>query len=71
MVLFATVRQHGVPDGPVTDGGSMFRAKRLLTVLGRLGVVNHAIARCQAWQNSIETNFGIERRLADLGFGCA
>jgi len=71
MVLFAAVRQHGAPEGLVTDGGSIFRAKHLLTVLDRLGVVKHEIARRQAWQNYIEANFGIQRRLADWGFGRA
>jgi hypothetical protein len=68
MVLFAAVRQHGAPEGLVTDGGSVFRAKHLLTVPDRLGVVKHEIARPQAWQTSIEANFGMQRRLADWGF---
>lgn len=71
MVLFAAVRQHGAPEGLVTDGGAIFRAKHLLTVLERLGVVKHEIARRQAWQNYIEANFGIQRRLADWGFARA
>jgi len=36
-----------------------------------LGVVKHEIARRQAWQNYIEANFGIQRRLADWGFARA
>jgi len=71
MVLFAAIQQHGAPEGLVTDGGSIFRAKQLLTVLERLGVVKHEIARRQAWQNYIEANFGIQRRLADWGFSRA
>src|SRR5262245_59375023 len=71
MVLFAAVQQHGAPEGLVTDGGSIFRAKQLLTVLDRLGVVKHEIVRRQAWQSYIEANFGIQRRLADWGFGRA
>src|SRR5829696_2971411 len=71
MVLFAAVRQHGAPEGLVTDGGGVFRAKQLLTVLDRLGVVKHETARRQAWQNSIEANFGIQRRLADWDFARA
>lgn len=71
MVLFAAVRQHGAPEGLVTDGGAVFRAKQLLTVLERLGVVKHEIARRQAWQNYIEANFGIRRRLADWDFARA
>jgi hypothetical protein len=71
MVRFAVVRQHGAPEGLVNDEGSIFRAKHLLTVRDRFGVVKHEIARRQAWQNSIEANFGIQRRLADWGFGRA
>jgi len=71
MVLFAAIQQHGAPEGLVTDGGAIFRAKQLLTVLDRLGVLKHEIARRQAWQNYIEANFGIQRRLADWGFARA
>jgi transposase len=71
MVLFAAIRQHGAPEGLVTDGGAVFRAKQLLAVLDRLGVVKHEIALRQAWQNYIEANFGIQRRLADWGFARA
>ena len=71
MVFFMAVQQHGAPAGLVTDGGAIFRAKHLLTVLDRLGVVKHEIARRQAWQNYIEANFGIQRRLADWDFAHA
>jgi hypothetical protein len=43
----------------------------LLTILERLGVTKHEIARRQPWQNYIEANFGIQRRLADRGFSQA
>jgi hypothetical protein len=49
----------------------VFRAKQLLIVLDRFGVVKHEIARRQAWQNYIEANYGIQRRLADWGFARA
>ncbi len=65
MVLFAAIRQHGAPEAIVTDSGSIFRAKPFLAVLDRLGVAKHEIARRQPWQNDIEANFGIQRRLAD------
>ncbi len=48
MVLFMAIQQHGAPEGLVTDGGSIFRAKQLLTVLDRLGVAKHEIAPRQA-----------------------
>jgi transposase InsO family protein len=45
MVLFMASQQHGAPAGLVTDGGSVFRAKQLLTILDRLGIQKHEIAR--------------------------
>jgi putative transposase len=71
MVLFMAIQRHGAPEGLVTDGGSVFRAKHLLTVLDRLGVAKHEIDRRQAWQNYVEANFGIQRRLADWHFAHA
>lgn len=68
MVFFMAVQQHGAPEGLVTDGGSVFRAKQLQAILERLGVAKQEIARRQPWQNYIEANFGIQRRIADWGF---
>ena len=68
MVFFMAIQQHGAPEGLVTDGGSVFRAKQLQVILERLGVTKHEIARRQPWQNYIEANFGIQRRIADWGF---
>jgi transposase len=68
MVLFMAIQQHGAPEGLVTDGGSVFRAKQLVTVLDRLSVQKHEIARRQAWQNYVEALFGVQRRMADWGF---
>jgi len=67
MVLFMAIQQHGAPEGLVTDGGSIVRAKQLLTVLARRGVQKHEIARRQAWQNSVEALVGGQRRMADWG----
>jgi hypothetical protein len=52
----------------VTDGGSVFRAKQLLTILDRLGIQKYEIARRQAWQNDVEVLFGVQRRMADWGY---
>jgi putative transposase len=71
MVLFMAIQQHGAPEGLVTDGGSVFRAQQLLTILDRLGIQKHEIARRQAWQNSVEALFGVQRRMADWGFAHA
>ena len=71
MVLFMAIQQHGAPEGLVTDGGSIFRAKQLLTILDRIGIQKHEIARRQAWQNYVEALFGVQRRMADWGFAHA
>jgi putative transposase len=71
MVFFMAVQQHGAPEGIVTDSGSVFRAKQFLAILDRLGVAKHQIARRQPWQNYIEANFGVQRRIADWGFAQA
>ena len=68
MVLIMAIQQHGAPEALVTDGGSVFRAKQLLTILERLGIQKHEIARRQAWQNSVEALFGVQRRMVDRGF---
>ena len=54
MVLYMAIQQHGAPEGLVTDGDSVFRAKQLQAILERLGVAKHEIARRQPWQNYIE-----------------
>jgi transposase len=71
MVFFMAIQQHGAPEGLVTDGGSIFRSKQLVTVLNRLGVPKYEIARRQAWQNYVEALFGVQRRMADWGFAHA
>jgi len=65
MVLFAAIRMHGSPDGLVSDGGSVFKAKQALEMYHRLGIAKHQIDQGQAWQNYIETMFNVQRRMAD------
>lgn len=65
MVLYAAIREYGCPDGLVSDRGGVFRAKRLKTILRTLGITHHHIDPGQPWQNYIETNFNLQRRLAD------
>lgn len=55
IVLFAAIRMHGSPDGLVSDGGAVFKAKQALEIYKRLGVVKHQIDKKQAWQNYVET----------------
>jgi transposase len=68
IVLFAAIRMHGSPDGLVSDGGAVFKAKQALEIYHRLGITKHQIDRGQAWQNYIETMFNVQRRMADYTF---
>jgi len=55
MVLFTAIRMYGAPDGLVSDGGAVFKARQALEIYHRLGIVKHQIERGQAWQNYCET----------------
>jgi hypothetical protein len=55
----------------VSDGGSVFRAKRALAIYAALGIRKEQIQRRQAWQSYIETNFNVQRRMADYYFARA
>jgi putative transposase len=68
IVLFAAIRMHGSPEGLVSDGGSIFKAKQAQEVYHRLGIVKHQIDKAQPWQNYIETMFNVQRRMADYEF---
>ena len=71
LVFYAAVRQHGSPEALVTDGGAVFRAKQALTIFARLGIRKEQIARRQPWQSLIETQFNVQRRMADWPFAQA
>jgi putative transposase len=64
-VLREAIARSGVPDGIVTDSGSIFRANHAQAIYRALGIRKAAIDRGQPWQNSIETTFSIMRRMAD------
>lgn len=68
MVLYAAIRQHGAPDALVSDGGAVFKAKQALEVYAALGIVKEQIDQGQAWQSYIETQFNVQRRMADWHF---
>jgi putative transposase len=70
-VLHAAIGRHGSPGAIVTDGGGIFRADRAKAVYAALGIEKLEIERGQAWQSFIETNFNLQRRLADHFFGKA
>ncbi len=71
LVLYAAVRQHGSPEALVTDGGGVFRAKQALAIFAALGIRKEQIAKRQPWQSLIETQFNVQRRMADWPFAQA
>jgi hypothetical protein len=70
-VLHAAIERHGSPTAIVTDGGGIFRSDRAKAVYAALGIEKLEIERGQAWQSFIETNFNLQRRLADHFFAKA
>ena len=67
-VLHAAIGRHGSPRAIVTDGGGIFRSERAKAVYAALGIEKAEIERGQPWQSFIETNFNLQRRLADHFF---
>ena len=55
----------------VTDGGGIFRSDWAKVVYRALGIEKEEIERGQPWQSFIETNFNLQRRLADHFFAKA
>ena len=68
IVLFAAIRQHGAPTMLVSDSGSIFKAKQAMSIYESLGIQKEQIEKRQSWQNLIESQFNIQRRLADFDF---
>jgi putative transposase len=71
MVLYAAIRQHGAPEALVSDGGGVFRATQAQRIYAALGIRKEQIDRRQAWQSYIETQFNVQRRMADWHFAQA
>jgi transposase InsO family protein len=65
IVLRAAVEAHGVPEVLVSDGGGIFKAKQARAISAALGIEKREIAQGQPWQNAIETNVNVMRRMAD------
>ncbi len=65
-VLRAAVEIHGAPETLVSDGGSVFKARQARAIYAALG-----IEPGQPWQNSIEANFNVMRRVADFRYARA
>jgi transposase InsO family protein len=67
-LLHAAFGDYGLPWGIVSDNGSVFTAEAFMRVLEGLDIQPCPIESGQAWQNLIETQFNIQRRLADAKF---
>ena len=52
MILYAAIRQHGVPETLVSDSGALFvTAKQAKAIYAALGIEKREIERRQPWQN--------------------
>ena len=72
MILYAAIRQHGIPETLVSDSGAVFvTAKQAKAIYAALGIEKREIERGKPWQNYIETTFKIQRRMADWDFAKA
>jgi putative transposase len=66
IVLHDAIARYGIPEGLVSDSGSIFRANHARAIYRALGLRKEQIDRGQPWQNYIETTFSIMRRMADF-----
>jgi putative transposase len=67
-VLYAAVKEYGSPQALVTDGGGIFCATQARAVYEALGITKHEIERGRPWQSFIETQFNVQKRMADHPF---
>lgn len=67
-LLHAAFGDYGLPWGIVSDNGSVFTAEAFMRVLEELDIQPCPIESGQAWQNLIESQFNVQRRLADAKF---
>ncbi len=71
IVLRAAMATHGAPEVLVSDSGSIFKAKHAQAIYAALGIQKAVIDKRQPWQNYIETNFNVMRRMADYHYAGA
>jgi transposase InsO family protein len=64
-LLSAVLAEYGCPEGIVSDNGSVFTSAAYTGLLEELGITVYHIEMGKPWQNLIEAQFKIERRLAD------
>jgi transposase InsO family protein len=67
-ILFAALAEYGCPQAIVSDNGSLFRAGDYLAILRALDIEPLHIEQGKPWQNMIEAQFKVQRRLADFHF---
>ena len=67
-LLHAAFSDFGGPWGIVSDNASVFTAEAFMRVLEELEIEPCPIESGQSWQNLIETQFNVQRRLADAKF---
>lgn len=71
IVLRAAVETHGAPETLVSDSGSIFKAKHAQGIYAALGIEKREIDQGQPWQNYLEANFNVLRRMADYHYARA
>jgi putative transposase len=67
LVLYAAIAQHGSPELLFSGGGGI-KARQALTIYDAPHIRKEQIHKKQAWENLIETQFNLQRRLADYHF---
>ncbi len=67
-VLHSAVKQYGAPEQLVSDSGGQFRSNEARRIYGELGIIKREIEKRQAWENLLESQFNIQRRMADWRF---
>jgi transposase len=71
IVLRAAVETHGAPEVLVSDSGGIFKAKHAQAIYAALGIEKREIEHGQPWQNYVETQFNVLRRMADFHYARA
>jgi len=67
-LLSAAFSAYGVPEGIVSDNGSVFTADAYADTLEDLGIVTCHIEKGKPWENLIEAQFKVQLRLAEVAF---
>jgi putative transposase len=67
-LLTAALGTYGKPDGVVSDNGSAFKADIVTGLLTDLGIEALHIEKGKPWEDLIEAQFKIQRRIGDAAF---